>query len=213
MGAALCDVGSDHAYLPLALFSEGKITSAVITDIHEAPLENARNNIKSGGFLGKTEFLLCDGLADVNLAAVDTISIAGMGACTIESILRAANLTEKHTLILQPMTQTALLRRYLLTNGYEILRSEAIADGRKFYLIMTAKKTGGKTKYPAHANIFGADLAKTGDWQAYMTWEISRQKRKLHGLQTAATPDAQAIFAAETLLNELAEFAKIHTNL
>ena len=213
LGAALCDVGSDHAYLPLALFLEGRISRAVITDIHEGPLENAKKNIEAGGFLAKTEFHLCDGLASVDLSKVDAITIAGMGACTIEAILRAAeNITEKHTLILQPMTQNAHLRQYLLTRGYKILRSEAVQDGRKFYLVMTAKKTDCKTSYPVYFYTFGADLAKTGDWQAYIMWELSRQKRKLRGLKEAATIDAQAVADAEILLHSMTEFAKMYAN-
>ena len=41
-GARVCDIGTDHAYLPIELIKSGKAISVIATDIREKPLENAR---------------------------------------------------------------------------------------------------------------------------------------------------------------------------
>ena len=40
-GAAVADIGTDHAYLPVALVLSGKCPRAVVSDLREMPLENA----------------------------------------------------------------------------------------------------------------------------------------------------------------------------
>ena len=45
-GAIVADIGTDHAYLPIYLALEGKITRAVASDINEGPLKSAKENIK-----------------------------------------------------------------------------------------------------------------------------------------------------------------------
>ena len=40
-GARLADVGTDHAYLPVALLTERQIAWAAATDAHRRPLERA----------------------------------------------------------------------------------------------------------------------------------------------------------------------------
>ena len=41
----VCDVGTDHAYLPAELLQSGRCTRAVATDIHAGPLEDDYNGI------------------------------------------------------------------------------------------------------------------------------------------------------------------------
>lgn len=43
--AFVSDVGTDHAYLPIALCLEGKIRGGVVSDINQGPIDRAKDNI------------------------------------------------------------------------------------------------------------------------------------------------------------------------
>lgn len=43
-GSPLCDVGTDHAYLPIWLLKTGKTPRALACDINPGPLEAARRD-------------------------------------------------------------------------------------------------------------------------------------------------------------------------
>ena len=61
-GGVVCDVGTDHAYLPAELLRQNRCPRAVVTDIHAGPLEAARRTLTETGVLAGAELLLCDGL-------------------------------------------------------------------------------------------------------------------------------------------------------
>ena len=64
-GGVVCDVGTDHAYLPAELLRQNRCPRAVVTDIHAGPLEAARRTLTETGVLARAEVLLCDGLEQV----------------------------------------------------------------------------------------------------------------------------------------------------
>ena len=47
--ARLLDVGSDHAYLPIALLQEGKIEAAIAGEVVEGPYQSALQNVADNG--------------------------------------------------------------------------------------------------------------------------------------------------------------------
>ena len=60
-GAAVADIGTDHAYLPVWLVRSGKIPSAVAADLREGPLANAQANIERNGVSDRIKTVLSDG--------------------------------------------------------------------------------------------------------------------------------------------------------
>ena len=118
-GAYLADVGTDHAYLPLYLAGQGKLSGAVASDIHKAPLDSANKNIREAGFSALIHTALTDGLQGLAPYPITDIAIAGMGGQMIKGILEKADfIRERHIhLILQPMQHIPELRKYLYENG------------------------------------------------------------------------------------------------
>ena len=104
-GARFADIGTDHAYLPVWLMLQGRLHSAIASDLRKGPLERAKETGRTYGAEG-IDYRLANGLADIRPEETDVIAIAGMGGETIAAILEAAPWTAdgQHTLLLQPMT-------------------------------------------------------------------------------------------------------------
>ena len=85
-GAFVCDVGTDHGFLPIFLMESGKARGVIATDINEKPLKKAKENLKKTGTEGIT-LRLCDGLSGIKKGDADTVIIAGMGGEVISGIL------------------------------------------------------------------------------------------------------------------------------
>ena len=136
-GSSVCDVGTDHGYLPAFLYLSHKFKSVTATDINEKPLESARKNLNKFGADG-VKLILCDGLAGVTREDADTVIIAGMGGEVISGIIdRAAFLRDESvSLILQPTTAAKELRMYLAKNGFEVKQETALSENGKIYSVM-----------------------------------------------------------------------------
>ena len=137
-GAYLADVGTDHAYLPIYLAEQGKLSGAVASDIHKGPLESAEKNIREAGFSDLIHTVLTDGLQGLEPYPVTDVVIAGMGGLMIKGILEKATAFKEKSpnFILQPMQHIPELRRYLGENGFSIRKeTQATAEG-KFYQII-----------------------------------------------------------------------------
>ena len=140
-GGRLADIGTDHGYLPVWLLQEGRIPSAIASDVGAEPLEHARRTAEEYETQG-LDFRLCDGLSGIEPEETDTVVIAGMGGETIRDILRAAPWAADghHTLLLQPMTKVELLRGWLRENGYSCTEEQQL---RRLYLRMDGLHRGG----------------------------------------------------------------------
>jgi tRNA (adenine22-N1)-methyltransferase len=72
------DIGSDHAYLPICLLTEGIVRKAYITDVRRGPLANSRKNAQKYGVSGRCEFLL-ETVWPCFKTSRDILSVCGMG--------------------------------------------------------------------------------------------------------------------------------------
>ena len=141
-GARVCDVGTDHAYLPIFLCKAGIAKKALATDINSGPCERAAENVKLHKCSDMIEVRKADGL---DLAAdfdPTDIIICGMGGELIRDIILRSQLTRKEgvRLILQPMTKAAVLRRALSANGFRIV-GEALVKDDRIYQVICAEYT------------------------------------------------------------------------
>ncbi len=184
-GARLADVGTDHAYLPAALLLEGRIPSAIASDLRRGPLERARETAAAFDLKEKISFRLCDGLSGVGPEEVDAIVIAGMGGETIAAILAAAPWTRERvvSLILQPMSSMSDLRAWLGQNGYDILEERLAREGDSLYTALSVR-AGEMAPMTAAERYAGRN---TGDPLRGMWLDrwLTRTERALDGLARA----------------------------
>ena len=107
------DIGSDHAYIPILMASQGckKILA--------------------------TEIQLADGLCNVSVEDYDTLVIAGMGYFTIEHILKdQKKLKNIKKMILQSNNHLKELRMFLNEIGYALSDESVVYEAGHYYTIM-----------------------------------------------------------------------------
>lgn len=204
-GAKLADIGTDHAYLPVWLVLHGRLESAIASDLRKGPLERARLTGRTYGAEG-IDYRLGNGLSGIGPQEADTIVIAGMGGENIASILAAAPWTGDgaHTLLLQPMTRSAQLRRFLMENGYAITREALVRDRGTIYPVMEVK--AGQMELTLGQLHGGAKLLADPLGERYIIEKIIRMQGAVVGLSRSAAPEkADEIRDTITALMELRE--------
>jgi tRNA (adenine22-N1)-methyltransferase len=146
----LCDVGTDHGYIPIYLVEKGVVQRAVASDVRPGPIAIARNNILQNGFENKIDARLGDGLKTVKVGECDCAVIAGMGGVLIREIIKASfdTCTKMKQIVLQPMNSQEELREYLYNNGFDILNERLVQEDKKLYIVMSVVYTGVRKEVP-----------------------------------------------------------------
>ena len=130
------DIGTDHAYIPIALAKRG--VKVIATDINSGPLSAAERNVRKNGVT--VQLSQGGGLSPLQKGDAEEIIIAGMGGELIENII-FDDIEKAHSarLLLQPMSCQAELRKFLLTNGFMIEKEDLAIEGHKVYNLIIAK--------------------------------------------------------------------------
>ena len=209
-GARVCDIGTDHGYLPVFLMQNGIAAKVIATDLREKPLENARKNLQKFAVQG-VETRLCDGLSGVAPHEADTVVIAGMGGEVIRDIImRCAWLTEEPAaaLILQPTTSPEVLRRFLTENGFAILREIPLEENGKAYSVLLSRYCGKKTD-PGEAFFFvGLVSPDSAAGRAYIEKQYRRVQKCAEALENNPAEQEKAGYYRR-LAQEIAQSAKL----
>lgn len=190
-GAYVADIGTDHAYLPIALTLSRKAKGVIACDIKEKPLQKANDNIKKIG-INSIETRLGDGLTPVLKGEADTVIVAGMGGDVISHILSCCEwIKDKNvTLLLQPMTSAELLRGYLTENLFEIEKEVAVSDKGKVYTVIKAHFCGLEKHYPIGYEFTGCITPDSEDAMLYLKKQhkrISECISQISGVPTKAS--------------------------
>lgn len=209
--ATFADIGTDHAYLPLFLLDEGRISFAYCADINEGPLASAGRNARQRGREGQVELVLTDGAAALAGRGITDYAICGMGGELIADIIdRAPHLRDSGVnLILQPMTKQAHLRRYLAEQGFSVIAESYCFDAGKYYLCLLATYTGEVRQIDGVEAELGGECRKMGDTYAeigYIKGKIKAYTKANEGKKQAgdADPtDEKIIDALKARLKEL----------
>ena len=185
-GSRVADIGTDHAFLPVALVSEGRCPMAIASDVREGPAENARRNVAEAELSHRISVRLGNGLATVEAGEVDDIVIAGMGGETVAAILEQAPWVkdERYRLILQPMTRAEKLRAYLFQNGFSVEAERVTCVGGHWYTVLCTSYTGRVTEADDARCYVGRIPLPSGD--GYLQTVENRIRRQLAGKPTAA---------------------------
>lgn len=137
----IADIGTDHGYLPIYLIKNHVCERAIASDINKGPVERAKENIEKEGLEDNISCRLGPGMSTIKPHEVDCAVIAGMGGNLIKDIIEQDREIFKSLqyLILQPVQNPDVLRKYIYDSGYEILEEELCIDEDKFYEIIKVK--------------------------------------------------------------------------
>ena len=141
----MADIGTDHAFLPVWLIQNNRITFAVAGDVQPGPLEAAKRSVREAGLEPAIAVRLGNGLQVVAPGEVDVVVIAGMGGPTIREILESSPtvVSKLSRIVCQPMIGAAILREWFLTNGWKIIDEDLVMEDGRLYEIIVAEP--GKT--------------------------------------------------------------------
>lgn len=180
----VCDVGTDHAYLPVALALRGQILSALACDVREGPLRTAQAHIIQYGVSALVRTRLSDGLAAIEPQEAEDIVIAGMGGDLIARIVTETDWLRdpgKH-LILQPMTKAPALRRALSNAGFALLQENAVLDSGRPYTAMSYAFAPSKAMLDEMHIYTGLLRPVTPASRAYLARTRTHLQSRLRGL-------------------------------
>lgn len=201
-GARLADIGSDHAYLPVALMLAGKIDYAVAGEVVKGPFASACKQVAKNGLAEKVVVRLADGLdAVVAEDAIDTVTIAGMGGTLITSILekgrQGQRLRGDERLILQPNVGERNVRRWLQDNHYQIVAEHILEENDKIYEIIVGMPQPPQQplSYSEKELFFGPFLGVEKNPIFIKKWQREQKNRLrvLDQLQQAENPSREKI--------------------
>jgi len=198
------DVGSDHGKLTYALLKEKNVKKVIASDISLPSLMKTKNLIEKSEFKTRVDYICCDGLTGYpKEQKADYVIIVGMGGNEIVKIMeKIENFSAYSNFILEPMQDAAVLREYLLKNGFEINNDELIEERGKLYSII---KVGGKTgtcqKYKKEDVWFGKDDVKNLT-QEFKTLLLKEQQSLLKRQKYLNSLDLQKLNYVLQLLNK-----------
>jgi len=189
-GKRVCDIGTDHAYLPVYLIENGICPSCVAADVAKGPLKSAEKTIEGCNLTDKISTVLSDGFDNVSPDSFDDCVIAGMGGELIADIIERADFLKDNNrkLILQPMSSIFEMRYYLYHNGFTITDAHIAAEGHRLYYIAEVIFKKQNEPFSEH---FCPCLLKHMDKneQKYLDLQLEKTKKIILGLEKTKNTD------------------------
>ncbi len=144
-GAKLGDIGTDHAYLPIALYEAQQISQAVAIDVHEGPYQSALAAVTARHLEAVIKVRFGDGLMPLESGEVNVLTLAGMGGRTMLEILSARPdiLEGVRDLIVQPQGAERAVRLALLGDGWRLKAEQLVEEDDRIYVVMAYSKDEG----------------------------------------------------------------------
>lgn len=209
----LADIGSDHAYLPVALVLQKKLDFAVAGEVVSGPFEAAKKQVKKKGLVDQIIVRLADGLDAVEQTdKITTISICGMGGVLIRDILDAGwnnqRLQGNERLVLQPNVGEKPLRDWLTIHGYLILEEDILEENNKIYEIIVASRQEKRIAYSEKERLFGPLLLKKQSPIFRKKWKSELNQRETILVQLAKASGDQQIRIRQ-IEKEMAEIKEV----
>ncbi len=186
-GGVAADIGCDHGKLTAALALRGDMRGVIGADLRLGPLATARTTCQAAGCLERVELRLGDGLTVLSAGEAQDIILAGVSAQTTIEILQQAPWVRDPglRLILIPATKHALLRRWLLRQGFALVEDRPVQAAGRWYAVMAAEYTGCPREPGGEECLFGR-MEQTPAAKQYQRQQLEKLKKYRRGLEEGA---------------------------
>ena len=202
-GVTVCDVGTDHAHIPIELIKSGKAKRCIITDISAPSLEKGIANAKAEGCIDRISAYCANGTLGVPLDPVTDIIIAGMGGELISQIIGQDERLKDTAFrfVLQPMSKAEILRSFLADNGFKMTEEKKVESAGRIYAVILCAYEGDPYVISERERYLGVSHSVTDP----LACEYAKRTRKaietkLSGLMSAENKDEGEINALKALL-------------
>lgn len=197
----VADIGTDHAYIPVYLIQQGKCNKAIASDVKKGPVAVANRNIASYKLQDIIETRLGSGLSTISRGEADAAIIAGMGGTLLAGLLEddCERTLELSALILQPMNDLDIVRKWLYDHKFDIYDEELVAEGDKIYCVIAARYDGEYRAYEEFQLHVGQKLIDKNDpWLLpYCEIKVGQINRVLRQLEDMKDNESLNIYYSE----------------
>ncbi len=203
-GSLVADIGTDHGRLPRVLLATGRARRCIATE--RDGRRPALMRVRDEPLGERVELRFGDGLAALAPDdGVEVLVLAGMGGRTIRSILERGRLERLalRRLVLQPQSDAALLRGWLVERGWEIIDELLVRERKRWYLALAAEPAPDGSEpaipdglQPEDLFAVGPCLVRSEDPAVRELWE-ARARTLTEALDRAGQPEALAEIRAE----------------
>ena len=207
-GDTLADIGTDHAYLPCYLVSEGIIEKAYACDIASGPINASIETIQLYQLERHVIPLLGSGMNPIIDKNVDMISICGMGGkLTVDILDEHKEFLDHHRFILQSNVGLEVLREYLFKHQMKIIDEGIVKDAHHIYEIIVCEKTKEVISYNEQDIYFGPCLRKNKNGLFYEKWyrQLEIQRKIIESLDSTHPRYQEVIHMIQLIEGEINE--------
>lgn len=142
----VADIGSDHGITAIKIYEEKNPKKVIATDISKESLQKLVDKLEHSRY--DIETIVTDGIRELP-KNIDEIIISGMGGYLISKIIKngidVAKSADK--LILQANNSLEHLRKFLHSEGFEIIDEANVYEENYIYTIIVTKYTNKVKKY------------------------------------------------------------------
>lgn len=141
-GARVADIATDHAWVPIALLSLERVSSAIGIDLHAAPLERAAANAARLRVADRLSLRRGSGLRPLEAGEADTVMMAGVGGSLMAALLDERDLAALGVsrLILQTYAEPEVARAWVAARGWGLEAELMIEEREMFYTTLVARR-------------------------------------------------------------------------
>ena len=171
----VADVGCDHGYLLKLALENKNIKKGYAIDNKIGPLNCAKTNLSK---YNNFDFVLSDGLKQVDANDINCVVIAGMGGTLICDIINDSieKFKKIKKIILCPNRNIDKVRVFLNDNGFKIIDEDIVFEDDKYYEILVINL--GNQKLSEKEIFFGKFLLEKNEKVFQNKWKEYYDKIK-----------------------------------